>query len=206
MGSLESSGVLRVATWNIAGGHTSAQAPRTWTPVDNRASVMEEVLRWGAVHACSVVALQECEQAGAYVPLLEMFDFVGAASADTASRGFVHLYVTRGMSYHRVNDALPSACVVARLSVGAATGATGSSREVSVVALHLPSGEKYTARRGADLSRALAACPLHGAVLVDADLCDEWARRSMWGHRSAAHGIHAWRERPLSIGDARWSL
>ena len=36
---------------------------------------MEEVLRWGAVHACNVVALQECEQSGPYAPLLSMFVF-----------------------------------------------------------------------------------------------------------------------------------
>ena len=116
---------------------------------------MEEVLRWRAVHACNVVALQECEQSGPYAPLLSMFDFVGAASADSASRGFVQLYVSCGMSYQKVEDALPSACVVARMNCGAAADVSAGSREVSVVALHLPSGEKYSMRRGADLSLSL---------------------------------------------------
>ena len=170
MYSAESARVLRVATWNIAGGHTSAQAPRTWTPVDNRASVLEEVLRWGAVHACSVVALQECEHPEPYARLLAMFDFVGAASAEQDSRGFVHLYVVRGMSFQKIDDSLPSACVVARVNCDTTADGSAAERVVSVVALHLPSGEKYSARRGSDLSRALAACPLPGAVLVVGDL------------------------------------
>ena len=37
--------LLRVATWNIAGGHRSSQAPATFNERDQRAAVMAEVQR-----------------------------------------------------------------------------------------------------------------------------------------------------------------
>ena len=36
-------GVLRVATWNIAGGKKSAQAPEKWSPEDQRGAVVLEL-------------------------------------------------------------------------------------------------------------------------------------------------------------------
>ena len=54
---------LRVATWNIASGHRSAQAPDTYNAADQRAALMNEVLRWHRAGRCDFLALQECELA-----------------------------------------------------------------------------------------------------------------------------------------------
>ena len=70
----------------------------------------------------------------------------------------MHLCVKRGMSYLRVDDALPPACVVAHVKLGGASEGSAALQEVCVVALHLPSGEKYAERRGADRTRAMEAC------------------------------------------------
>ena len=53
--------MLRVATWNIAGGLKSDDAPSAYGLTDQRASVMSEVLRWKRSYGCDVLALQECE-------------------------------------------------------------------------------------------------------------------------------------------------
>ena len=51
---------MRLATWNIAGGLTSDQAPKGYNSEDQRAGVMQEVMRWRGSFGCDVVALQEC--------------------------------------------------------------------------------------------------------------------------------------------------
>ena len=53
--------VLRIASWNIAGGHKSAQSPGTYRAEDQRAKVMSEIQRWNRSYRCDVIALQECE-------------------------------------------------------------------------------------------------------------------------------------------------
>ena len=51
--------MLRVATWNIAGGKKSDDAPSAYSLTDQQASVMREVLRWERSYGCDVLALQE---------------------------------------------------------------------------------------------------------------------------------------------------
>jgi len=124
--------LVRAATWNIAGGHRSAQAPSAFSERDQHQAQMQEILRWRAVFQCDVVALQECEAATACSELLGDFAFVGSAAA-SASRGFVHLYVCHGISFERVSvpDSLP--CVAVRLRPEAAA--------TVVAAVHLPIGD-----------------------------------------------------------------
>ena len=65
---------LRVATWNVAGGLTSAQAPPSWSSVDQANGLMAELRRWRSAFQCDVLALQECENAGGYEELLEDYE------------------------------------------------------------------------------------------------------------------------------------
>ena len=54
------------------------------------------MLRWERSYGCDVLALQECQAGEALSELEERFAFVGSAEAH-ATRGFVHLYVRRGV-------------------------------------------------------------------------------------------------------------
>ena len=47
-----SHGVFKIATWNISGGQSSAQAPSSWTAVDQKIAVVQEIRRWGGRHFC----------------------------------------------------------------------------------------------------------------------------------------------------------
>ena len=105
--------MLRVATWNTAGGHRSAQAPVGYGEKDQRAALMEELRRWGKVYGCDVIALQECESSEPYTELLARYELAGVAEAPE-TRGWVHVYVRRGLSYTRVaQGAVP--CVALRI-------------------------------------------------------------------------------------------
>ena len=128
---------LRVATWNIAGGHRSAQAPSAYTGRDQRAAVMAEIARWRRAFGCDVVALQECEGSEGYDELMQDYAFVGAAEA-VATRGFVHLYVRRGMKHERIDFDGSQPCVAARVDYGDVEVAAQS---VTIAALHLPIGD-----------------------------------------------------------------
>ena len=134
-------GVVRVATWNIAGGHQSSQAPKTWSQRDQRAAVCAEVLRWRAAFQCDVAALQECEDGSAMGELGAEFVLVGSAEAKD-TRGHVHLYVRRGVEARCLEAGAGEPCVAASVKV------PGREAEVCVVAVHLPSGDKAVARRG----------------------------------------------------------
>ena len=156
---------LRVATWNIAGGHRSAQAPAGYSAEDQRAAVMDEVQRWVRVFSCDVVALQECESAEAYRELLGSHELAGAVEA-RETRGWVHVYVRRGLSYERVvlskaKESVP--CVVVRVDVD--TGERGLDAVV-VAGVHLPTGDCSTQRR-CIVEQAVSSCEvLKEQVLV----------------------------------------
>ena len=139
-------GLLRVATWNIAGGQKSAQAPDSFDMKDQRAALVGEVSRWCHAFRCDAVALQECEGPGR----MEEFDgslvFVGSAAA-TQTRGYVHMYVRPGVQYERVVVDDGSPCVAARVQVSSST-----NEQVCVVAVHLPAG----AERAGERQRALS--------------------------------------------------
>ncbi len=128
---------LRVATWNIAGGHCSAQAPEKYNALDQRAAVTSEILRWCRVFGCDVIALQECESERAYDELLGAHDLVATKEA-VANRGYVHVYVRRGMPVERVE--LDETCpgVAVRVTFD---GEGESAKSVCVVAVHLPTGD-----------------------------------------------------------------
>jgi hypothetical protein len=129
--------VVRVATWNVAGGHRSAQAPEAFNAEDQRAAVMAEILRWGRAFGCDVIALQECEGIAGYQELLETHELVGAVEA-VATRGYVHLYARRGMKYERVAVEGAEPCVVMRLDLAEGEA---PAQSLVIAAAHLPIGD-----------------------------------------------------------------
>jgi hypothetical protein len=135
--------VVRVATWNIAGGHRSARAPKTFNALDQRARVVSELLRWSGVFGCDVLALQECEGSVGYEELLSTFELVGSAHA-VETRGYVHLYVRRGVTCGRVELGSTDPCVACRLEVA---DGEGPSQTLVVAAVHLPRGECASQRQ-----------------------------------------------------------
>ena len=146
--------LVRIATWNLAGGLRSAQAPKQYSLQDQRAQVVAEVLRWRADLRCDVVALQECEDAEPMKELLDVYDFVAAAPAPK-TRGYVHMYVRKQLIYGQIklDGGLP--CVAATVTVPVRENVT---RDVHVVAMHLPSGE-CRAERLRIVRQMLRACP-----------------------------------------------
>ena len=181
--------MVRVATWNIAGGHQSSQAPKTWSQRDQRAAVCAEVLRWRAAFQCDVVALQECEDGSAMGELGAEFELVGSAEAKD-TRGHVHLYVRRGVEARCLDAGVGEPCVAAAVKV------PGIEAEVCVVAVHLPSGDKAVARRGV-LKRVVdRVVPDDGSLLVVGD-CNAPASeleslREAVGLRSACYAGATW--------------
>ena len=81
-----SCGAFVIATWNISGGQSSAQAPKSWVPIDQKAAVIKEIIRWNA----DIFSLQECESSDAYDAFIPQYTFLGAAAAHC---GYVHVYV-----------------------------------------------------------------------------------------------------------------
>ena len=156
---------LRVASWNIAGGHVSAQAPSKFSAEDQRASLFREVFRWRDAYGCDVLALQEGEQVDAYSELMTHYDLAGAVEAK-ANRGYVHVYVRRceELKYERLELGSDSPCVAVRVFV---KKGDMSERACVVVAVHLPHGDAV-ARRKAVLQGVLGKLQeeKHGAILI----------------------------------------
>ena len=165
---LQSPSHLRAATWNIAGGLIAASAPERYAIADKRLEVVSEILRWRREVACDVVALQECEGADCIEEIVGAYDFVGSASA-SQSRGYVHLYVRKGMSCERiaVRDSLP--CVAATVTVEGGAGAS-----IHVAAVHLPAGirEVDRARIVQDVRRVMPS-EEHCLIVGDFNARDE---------------------------------
>ena len=137
---------VRVATWNVAGGLRSAQAPQGYNIRDQRYAVTREILRWEKAYGCDVVALQECEAADPYVELAGVYDLAAAADAGAEGRGYVQVYVRRraGVAYDAISVGLGLPCVLVRVSV---PGGRGGATEFLVLAVHLPAGSRPDARQ-----------------------------------------------------------
>jgi len=137
--------MLGVASWNIAGGHKSVQAPKGYGAEDQRARQMAEILRWERSFGADVVALQECEEATAYRELQRRYELVGTAEA-VANRGFVHVYVRRrdDIEFERLDVGAAAPCVAVRIDFGSEGGARQS---LVLVAVHLPAGDAVDGRR-----------------------------------------------------------
>ena len=144
---------LRVATWNIAGGLRSAQAPKEYSQSDQRAVILAEILRWRRAFGVDIVCLQECEAQEAMSGLLAAYEFVGSQPAPE-SRGFVHMYARKGLEFERL--VLPGKVPGVAAIVGAGQGETDSMPSC-VVGLHLPAGEKVGGRLSL-VKQALQAC------------------------------------------------
>ena len=129
--------VVHVASWNIAGGQRSAEAPARFSEQDQRAAVMAEICRWHKSYGCDVIALQECEFAEGYEELLQTHEIIAAAEAQ-ASRGFVQVYVRRGLRAERLGMEHGDPCVCVRLLLECSSG---KPETLVVVAVHLPCGD-----------------------------------------------------------------
>ena len=135
--------LIRVATWNVAGGKKSDDAPATYSMADQEAYVAREISRWVRSYGCDVIALQECEFPVGEKTLLEKYELVGSAAAKE-SRGFVQLYVRRGMKHEEVSLGQGGPCVAVRLCSG---DDETSGDGLVIVAVHLPSGPSCSAKR-----------------------------------------------------------
>ena len=135
-------GAFGIATWNISGGQSSAQAPSTWTAVDQKAAVIREIKRWDA----DIFSLQECESPEPYEDLIIQYKFLGAAEAH---RGYVQLYVRIREGFHaeviRAENLAGHPVVQATLSID--TGVAKVQRHWRILAVHLPHGQEKAARR-----------------------------------------------------------
>ena len=136
--------LVRVATWNVAGGHKSAQAPSTYNDQDQRARVLAEILRWHRTFGgCDVICLQECESVAAYAQLLSSHEFVGEAVA-TANRGYIHIYVRRGLQFRRISSEGSSPLVAVQVFV---ERPRAEPLAFVVVACHFPAGDRASVRQ-----------------------------------------------------------
>ena len=94
--------------------------------------------------------------------LLDSHDFVAAAPAPK-TRGFVHMYVRKQLIYGQIQLDGGTPCVAATVTVPVRENVT---RDVHVVAMHLPSGE-CRAERLRIVKQMLGSCPdQERAVLV----------------------------------------
>jgi hypothetical protein len=149
--------LLRVASWNIAGGHRSAQAPQNYSAEDQRSALLREIQRWQRAFGLDVLALQECEEADPILDLTKGYEFVGSSRA-SALHGFVHLYVRAGVAWERlVLNAELDACVGARFTFA-------DGKFLNVVTVHLPVGDQKGFRE-----RCLR------------QLCNDWCREGEVG-------------------------
>ena len=135
--------MIRVASWNIAGGQKSDDAPATYSMDDQEAFVAKEIGRWVQSYGCDVIALQECQSDACEKSLADAFELVGSAEAKE-SRGFVQLYVRRGMQYEQVAMNGCEPCVALRLRSG---DDKTNDEGLVIVATHLPSGPSVSGRR-----------------------------------------------------------
>jgi len=137
-----SHGAFGVATWNISGGQSSAQAPSTWTAVDQNASVIKEINRWTA----DILALQECESGEPYEGLIPQYKFLGAAEAH---RGCVQLYVRiqEGLHAEGIRDESFAVHPVVQATLKLDTVVGEVQRHWRVLAIQLPHGPDKLARR-----------------------------------------------------------
>ncbi|CAK0828905.1 unnamed protein product, partial [Prorocentrum cordatum] len=115
---------------------------------------------------------QECEEAGAMGELLDQCQFLGATPA-AATRGYVHLYVRRGMEAERLLcEASSAAGVAARVRVAPGRGGAAAD-EVCVLAVHLPAGDR-AAQRAAALGEALRSLDESGAERARVLVVGDW--------------------------------
>ena len=88
-------------------------------------------------YGCDVVALQECESGTGAAEILGSHELVGAVAAEE-SRGWVQLYVRRGLQHERIELASGMPCVAMRVVVEAG-GA--EAENLVIAAVHMPVGD-----------------------------------------------------------------
>ena len=108
--------VIRVATWNIAGGQRSEEAPERFSAEDQRSAVMHEIRRWHISYGCDVLALQECDLERAYDELEDSHVLVASVEAKD-SCGYVHVYVRHGLNAEPVEMKKGAPCAAVRLEL-----------------------------------------------------------------------------------------
>ena len=92
--------------------------------MDQQASVVKEVLRWQRSYGCDVLALQECDGGMPLSELSAQFEFAGSAEAPD-TRGFVHVYVRRGVSFETLSPGAIGPSVAVRVGRGESGGEAG---------------------------------------------------------------------------------
>jgi len=157
----ESQRTLRVLTWNIAGGLKSDDAPSSHSLMDQQASVVKEVLRWERSYGCDVLALQECDGDMPLSELSAQFQFAGSAEAHD-TRGFVHVYVRRGVS----SEALAVGSTGSSVAVRVGRGEIGGEAGLAIGAVHLPSGDSSGKRTKIMTQLCDALCDDGNAMIV----------------------------------------
>jgi len=187
--------ILKAATWNVSGGQKSDQAPAAWSQVDQRNELVNEVLRWD----CDVVSLQEVEFEGPVERLLHRYSHVGSSrSSSRRSRGFVHLYVSKKLTFAD-RGCSRSGAVVCSLSLKVA--GSGIEHRLTLAAVHLPSGmsEVQVRTRSSILEEIVRSSDETGVLILGdmnckddeaKDVCNQNQLReacyigSSWGSRS----------------------
>ena len=150
-----------VLTWNISGAHEetdrwkSAQAPPSWSYVDQLSTQVNEILRWRP----HLLALQECPGALALCGLSAQYGFVGAVKSHC---GYTHLYALLPLVVDILDACADHQVLLARAVLG--------RTEVGVVAAHLPPYPEGGAARKAAVAMSLRKVKDFKAVLVIGDL------------------------------------
>ena len=159
------SAILKAATWNVSGGKKSDQAPATWLLADQRNALVNEVLRW----ECDVVALQEIECEEPLESLMHRYSHVGSSRSH---RGFVHLYVSKKLTFVVRGNSFPGV-VVCSLSMNVAGG--GVEHRMTLAAVHLPSGmaQAQVGARSRILVETVTSCDDAGVLILGDTNCKD---------------------------------
>ena len=125
--------MFEIATWNISGGQSSAQAPSSWTAVDHKTAVVKEIKCWNA----DKFALQECESREPYQHLITQYTCLGAAEAHC---GYVqpHVRLREGFHAEGICEESLSGHSVVQVSLTFETGVADVQRHWRMLAVHFP--------------------------------------------------------------------
>ena len=101
---------------------------------------------------CDVIALQECEHEDEYVELKDSHCLFASVAAKD-SRGFVQIYVRKGITADVVDMIAGDPSVAVRLTLDTPLG---KKESLAVVAVHLPTGHAFSGLRARVLTRVQA--------------------------------------------------
>ncbi|MCP4861774.1 MAG: AAA family ATPase, partial [Planctomycetes bacterium] len=155
--------LMTAATWNVSGGRRSAQAPESWSSADQAAALEHEVLRWD----CDLVALQEVSSPEALESLQPWYNFVGASRSHC---GFVQLYLRKKLEFSDVQKDVEG---VLACKVLVRSSSEDSGKDMTVAAVHLPSGMSKAPARSRILSRLAQEAEESGVLILGDTNCKD---------------------------------